>query len=713
MEQSHYVWSFSSIGGVKRVNIETGNDIAHLAELDQKLWTSLSCPVHGLEIDQRTLDLLDADKDGKIKVPEIIATVNWLTSVLKDPETLIRQEKVLHLNEINDATPEGALLLASAKSILYNLNKQDATSISIDDTADEHIIFAGTSFNGDGVITHLSATNENQKEVIASIVKCMGPVTDRSGEDGVSAEKISLFKEACVKYTNWMQLAEMNKERVLPFAENTADAFDAFQKVAAKVDDFFIRCNMVAFDERASNALNASIALIEQIALKNLAEHSDDLKDLPIASIKKEKTLLLSEGINPYWKSAMDDFKSKIGFTDNRLSETAWEAIKLLFEPYQNWLSKKEGASVESLGINKVRDVLYTSVLDELIELVAKDEALTKEVNNMLLVDKLVRLQRYLYTVIRNFVTFSDFYSNSTKAIFQAGTLYIDQRSLELCIKVTDVNKHASMAAASGMFLMYCDCVSKASNEKMTIAAALTNGDIDNLVVGRNALFYDRTGKDWDATVVKIVDNPISIRQAFFSPYRKVSNFIENQINKVAAERDAKVQSDMTKQVEEAPGKIATPQPKAPVQPFDVGKFVGIFAAIGLALGAIGTAVASIVAGFMGLVWWKMPFALMGLLLVISGPAMIMAYFKLRRRNLAPLLDANGWAINAKALVNIQFGNTLTHIASLPKGAKINLNDPFVKKQIPWIPYVILISVIMGAVLFFLWKYSIIHIRLW
>ena len=61
-----------------------------------------------------------------------------------------------------------------------------------------------------------------------------------------------------------------------------------------------------------------------------------------------------------------------------------------------------------------------------------------------------------------------------------------------------------------------------------------------------------------------------------------------------------------------------------------------------------------------------MPIAFVGLLLLISGPSMIIAYLKLRKRNLAPILDANGWAINASAVVNIQFGNTLTHLAELP-----------------------------------------------
>ena len=44
-------------------------------------------------------------------------------------------------------------------------------------------------------------------------------------------------------------------------------------------------------------------------------------------------------------------------------------------------------------------------------------------------------------------------------------------------------------------------------------------------------------GRDWDATVVKIVENPISIRQAFWSPYKRISRMISQQIEKLAADQ--------------------------------------------------------------------------------------------------------------------------------------------------------------------------------
>ena len=83
-----YNWTFTSVGGTVRVKITSGADIAHLGELDRKLWTVLSCPAKNLEFDQKTLELIDVDHDGNIRVDEVIATAEWLTGVLKDPDLL-------------------------------------------------------------------------------------------------------------------------------------------------------------------------------------------------------------------------------------------------------------------------------------------------------------------------------------------------------------------------------------------------------------------------------------------------------------------------------------------------------------------------------------------------------------------------------------------------------------------------------------------------
>ena len=94
-----------------------------------------------------------------------------------------------------------------------------------------------------------------------------------------------------------------------------------------------------------------------------------------------------------------------------------------------------------------------------------------------------------------------------------------------------------------------------------------------------------------------------------------------------------------------------------------------------MAVGYIGSFFTSLALGLKGLGWWGW-LVIPGLLLVISGPSMILAWMKLRKRNLAPLLNANGWAVNADAIVSVLFGNTLTEQAQFPM---MKFQDPHAK----------------------------------
>jgi hypothetical protein len=225
------------------------------------------------------------------------------------------------------------------------------------------------------------------------------------------------------------------------------------------------------------------------------------------------------------------------------------------------------------------------------------------------------------------------------------------------------------------MYLVYCNCVNQKSGKSMAIVAAMTQGEVNNLSIGKNAIFYDNDGLDYDATVTKIIDNPISIRQAFWTPYRKFAKWIEEKINKSAAEKDAKAFDDMTAKADAAKVEGAPDGAQKPA--FDIAKFAGIFAAIGMALGMIGTMLVSVAKGWVTLTWWQQILVFCGILLLISGPSMIMAWLKLRRRNLAPVLNANGWAVNADAIISVPFGKTLTEQVSFPlvKAPKVGMSN--------------------------------------
>src|SRR6516164_8643756 len=125
MSSNNHSGKFFRAGGFDQVKLESGGDLAHLDQLDQKLWVALACPTTGLEFDAKTLALIDTDKDGRIRAPEIIAATKWATSCLKNPDDLLKGSASLPLSAINDVTQEGQQLLSPARQILVNLGKKD------------------------------------------------------------------------------------------------------------------------------------------------------------------------------------------------------------------------------------------------------------------------------------------------------------------------------------------------------------------------------------------------------------------------------------------------------------------------------------------------------------------------------------------------------------------------------------------------------------
>lgn len=523
-------WTYANIGGNTRVVIKSGEDIAHLGELDEKLWTVLACPVSGLEIADESLAVIDHNRDQKIHILDVVHTAEWLCEVLVDAE----------------------VLMAGRDSIEVKMIKDDAIKQLADALAK------------DGVVT------------LADVKAAIAGAT-----------------------------AEM---QVVPDAPYAADVMAAYRACQEAYGQYF---------------------------------QTAKLQSLGLATLPADA--------------------AAPGLTEDQFTEMGKKIAE--------YEAAKAAAEAANAGAIAAAKAVYQPL------------------------EKLLLLCRDFCTLLRNFVSFQDFYAKRGKAllgrgasdetpwaIFQAGTLVIDQRACNLCLRVNDMAKHNAQAPDSGMFLIYCNCTLHSTGEKMQIVAAMTIGDIRHLKVGKNALFYDRQGRDWEAEVVKIIDNPISIGQAFWSPYRKLGEWVSGLITKSAAEKEKKSFADMTTKLQTTPAAGAAPAAAPQPAPFDIAKFAGIFAAIGMAVGYIGAFLTSLATGVKDIAtyaWWALPVAILSLFMVISGPSMVLAWMKLRKRNLAPLLNANGWAINADAIVSVLFGNTLTEQAQFPI---VQLKDPFAKK---------------------------------
>ena len=678
-EATSHTWKFFRVGGFEQVSLESGADFMRLGQLDQKLWVALACPTTGIEFDPNTAALIDTDKDGRIRAPELISAVNWTCSMLKNPSDLVKGSSGLPLDAINDSTSEGAQLLASAKQLLIGIGNKDGGVINLEDASAQAKAFAATNFNGDGIVPADAADDAATKAVVADIIACCGADADRSGKPGVSQAKVDTFFADAAAFSDWCKKGEADKTILPVGAENTAAASAAVKAVKAKVDDYFARCKLAAYDSRALAAVNRQESEYLALAAQDMTITASEISGFPLAQVSAGKSLPLKEGINPAWVAAVTKLqaaaiKPLLG-DKSALTEADWLVLLTKLGPFECWQAGKAGASVEKLGIKRVREILAGKSKAVLAALIAQDKAMEPTANAIATVEKLVRFHRDLNQLCTNFVNFKDFYNGASLAVFQAGTLYLDQRSCNLCLPVDDPSKHAAMAGLAGAYLAYCDCVRKGSGEKRSVVAVFSQGSDDNLMVGRNGIFYDRKGRDWDATITKIVANPISLRAAFWSPYKKLARIIEGQIAKRAAAADANANAKLASAAE----KTVNVDKAKPAEPKKVD--VGAVAAMGVAFSALSAAVAGMLGVFKGIEPWQVPLIILGLLLIISLPSLILAFLQLRKRNLAPILDANGWAVNARARINVPFGTRLTGIAKLPPGASVSTNDKYAERS--------------------------------
>lgn len=696
---SSHRWSFYRSGGVDQVRLDSGADIFNLEKLDQKLWVALSCPTKGLEIDERMLELIDGDDDAHVRPPEILATSAWLRDVLQNGDALADGEDGVAIANIRKDTDEGKAVFASAKHALKSLGSE-AKVITVDDTVKVGEVFAKAKLNGDGIVPAATIEDEAVSAVAADIVKCMGGADDRSGESGYNQEQLDGFFEACGEFDGWHKEAEGDAKNTLPFGKDTSAAHDAWTAVHAKVDDYFGRCRLAAYDARALEAVNREQEAYIAAAASDMTITADEMAHFPLSMVEAKKPLNLEEAVNPSWAARVDKFRGLCCKGAKALTEKEWADLCGKFDGYAAWLGKQAGGAVESLGIDRVREIQKGKSKDALQKAIDEDLLVATEFDSIVKVEKLARLHKSFATLLRNYVNFADFYAREG-AIFQAGTLHLDGRTCEMCFHVHDAGKHAKMAPMSNALLAYMKCT-RPAGETMDVACAFTDGDDDNLFAGRNGIFYDRDGKDWDATITKIVANPISIRQAFWSPYKKLLRFVQEMIGKRAAAADAAANKKMTAGATKTGAAAA--KGAAPAKP---KMDIGAVAAIGIVVTGVLGVITTVLTAFLGLGIW-IPLGLLGIVLAISGPSMFIAWLKLRTRNLGPILDANGWAVNTLTRVNIPLGKSMTKMPEIPEGSDRTLKDPYAPKKSIW-PRLLLVLLLLAGTGYVLYRTNLLN----
>ncbi len=351
--------------------------------------------------------------------------------------------------------------------------------------------------------------------------------------------------------------------------------------------------------------------------------------DLPLVTDEPDVRLPLAERINPKYLEAIRDFARLcvtpiLGECDS-VDRTQWKKLKNAFAPYRAWVASKPVANAP------------------------EKSALEEE-------ERLLRYRLYLGEFLRNFVTMDRLYDGDGKAMFQMGVLRIDGKELNLCFHVASEAAHSSLAGRSNCCIVYAKLTRPSEGEERTICAVVTAGTVAGLYAGRNGVFYDRDGKDWQATLTRVIESQVSLAEAFWFPWKKLGDTVSGAVKKFLSTRESAASSKLSAGAETvAAGKAEKGGGGAVL--------ASSIAAIGIGIGMVGAAAASIMAAVKGMGPWQILAAIVALVLVVSLPCVILTWFKLRRRDLGAILNASGWAVNRQMRFSMCLARTFTKCA--------------------------------------------------
>ena len=488
-------------GRMSQVSLKCGADLEHLAELDRKEWLAISCPTTGLRFDLRMLELMDADKDGRIRTPEVIAAIEFLKAKKVDLDSLFHP--------------------------------------------------------------------------------------------GETAEK---------------ELADvLARQAKLAAAELSAADRKALADWEAKLAD-----KSVSFLGADTAAAEAALAAVEPV----VEAFFTPPEDMPLVTEEPDKILPLKSHLNPKHLEAVLAFAEKcvkpvLGDRDT-IGRIEWKQVRAAFEPYRAHLKAKPVASAP-----------------------AKD-ALDDE-------ERVARYRLHLVEFLENYVNMKRLYDEQDLSIFQTGVLRIDAKEMNLCFHVADEVAHSALAEKSRCCVIYLKLSRPSEGATRSICAVVTAGTVAQLYVGRNGVFYDRDGKDWEAVVTKVVENQVSLMEAFWAPWRKLGESISGLVKKFMGERQSAVDASMSA------GKLPPPAAGAAAEGKGQGggaAMASSVAAIGIGVGMLGAALATLLSTVKGMGPVQILVSVLAVVLIVSLPSVILTWFRLRQRDLGAILNASGWAIN-------------------------------------------------------------------
>jgi len=615
-------------------------DLRGLLRLDPALWGASAAPIATLSLDPVFLRRTDLDGDGRIRADEVRAAISWFLDCAAGDEAIELGSDRTSPSAFNRENPEGRRLAFSAQKACRFLGLDpDRDRLSLAQVRQLIARIREGGLEAPGRVRPEVVQEEPLRRLLedARLAAGSGPA-DRA----VTEEDLDALAKKSAAYLAWAdRRKEAEQAAGLP-GENLRDLCGLLEAIGPLLDQWFALSQALRFGALDTEAARKAFTEAFSPGEEPLQAR---LKRLPIAWPDPSCKLPLEGNLNPAWEETLLAFRRRaveplLGKKD-KLSRADWEELKRRLAPAREWLAANPAPELEQIPPARLREYR------EQPELIEKARALIRSSHeNAFELENLERLERWLATqkeicaLTNCFAGFLDLYNPNRRSAVEIGSLLVDGRWLDFCVRVEDRKRHAAFCRQSRLFVVYAEILDAKGKRLFEAAAPVTRGFRGRLQPAKWGVFVDRSGAAYHARLVEIVENPISVAEAAAAPFRRVAQSVSARMDAWAAQTDKEI-------AQKAEALLSKPPAKEAPAPASFG-WGGLMAGGGIALAAMGSAAAFIARTLAETAPLKLLAVVLGGAALVCLPFALVAATRLSQRDLACMLEGAGWGVNVK-----------------------------------------------------------------
>mgnify|MGYP006285957951 CR=1 FL=1 len=669
---------FTRTGTTYQLGLNCCDDLGDVLELDESLWVATSAPISAFRCDPQFLSMVDADGNGRINSDELRGAIEFLLESVENVGALTGGAADLSVQALKENGPEGKALLESAKYILSHPDEAGKVGVSIEVVRGFIARVSSQPLNGDGILVPEATDDAEVREFIRDAIACTGGTQDAAGKQGIRAAQLAAFLNAARDFMQWKKGTEASENNsvadILPLGPETPSAWHLLHKHADKVDAFFDRMQFLSFRTAGKRVEGTGpLPELHDVDLSKRSDMEDALEKAPLAHAPANGGLPLSpEHLNPFYRNWIQSLKTKVlrpilGEVPQTLSAQDWERVREVLAPYDRYLRGKKGAEVEALPAEKLRSYVDGSYEDRARELLQQDEDVAEIVAGAQQILRILLYQQNLLRLARNFVSFPELFATDQTALFEQGKTVMDGRWFHFALAVDDPVNHATQTPPSNICTAYLELTGAEGEAKRHVAVPVTRGTKGNLRAGKRGVFFDTTGRELDARVINIVENPISLREALIAPFVGAWQFVSGRVQSLLTTGRQRL----------ATGTEQAMIPAAPGQQGAQGAGgsgagagpMALVAGISVSIAALGSGFAFAVSSLAKAGPRPIGYALLAVVGIVFVPLLFRVIWRLRRQDLSVMLEASGWAVNHRMRLNRRLRRHFTVKKEYPRRA--------------------------------------------